>query len=103
MPNGRYGAVCNHFDSTRLREAERKLSDADRKKNEFLVTLVRELRNPLAPICNGLQIMRLAKGDADKSEQIRSMMERQVGQLVHPIDDLLDLSRISRGKIDLCK
>ena len=72
MPNGRYGAVCYYFDSTRLREAERKLSDADRKKDEFLATLAHELRNPLVPICNDLQIMRLAKGDADKSEQIRS-------------------------------
>ena len=80
-----------------------RLQEQDQRKDEFLATLAHELRNPLAPIRNGLQIMRLAKGDPDKTEQIRSMMERQVGQMVHLIDDLLDLSRISRGKIDLRK
>ena len=80
-----------------------RLQEQDQRKNEFLATLAHELRNPLAPIRNGLQIMRLAKGDPEKTEQIRSMMERQLGQMVHLIDDLLDLSRISRGKIDLRK
>ena len=103
MPNGRYGAVCYYFDSTQLREAERQLSEADRKKDEFLATLAHELRNPLAPIRNGLQLMRLTQGDADASERIRSMMERQVGQMVHLLDDLLDVSRISRGTISLRK
>jgi len=65
--------------------------------------LAHELRNPLAPIRNGLQIMRLAPGNAAANERIRLMMERQLGQMVHLIDDLLDLSRISRGKIDLRK
>jgi PAS domain S-box-containing protein len=73
----------------------------DQRKDEFLATLAHELRNPLAPIRNGLQIMRLAPGDAQATERIRAMMERQLGQMVHLIDDLLDLSRISRGKIDL--
>ena len=103
MPNGRYGVVCYYFNSTRLREAERKLSEAGRKKDEFLATLAHELRNPLAPIRNGLQIMRLAPGNTDANERIRSMMERQLSQMVHLVDDLLDLSRISRGKIDLRK
>ena len=77
------------------------LQDQDRRKDEFLATLAHELRNPLAPIRNGLQIMRLAKGDPQATERVRSMMERQLGQMVHLVDDLLDLSRISRGKIDL--
>ena len=79
------------------------LSDADRKKDEFLATLAHELRNPLAPLRNGLQIMKLAGGDAGAVEKSRSMMERQVGQMTHLIDDLMDLSRISRGKIALQK
>ena len=80
-----------------------RLREEDQRKDEFLATLAHELRNPLAPIRNGLQIMRLAPGDADAIERIGSMMERQLGQMVHLIDDLLDLSRISRGKIDLRK
>ncbi len=76
---------------------------ADHRKDEFLATLAHELRNPLAPIRNGLQIMRLAKGDQDATEQARLMMERQLGQMVHLVDDLLDLSRISRGKVELRK
>ena len=80
-----------------------RLQNQDLRKDEFLATLAHELRNPLAPIRNGLQVMRLAPGNPEATERIRSMMERQLGQLVHLIDDLLDLSRISRGKIDLRK
>ena len=80
-----------------------RLQEEDQRKDEFLATLAHELRNPLAPIRNGLQILRLANDDPEKTEQVHAMMERQVGQMVHLIDDLLDLSRISRGKIDLRK
>ena len=80
-----------------------RLQEQDKRKDEFLATLAHELRNPLAPIRNGLQIMRLAPGNLDANEQIRSMIERQLGQMVHLVDDLLDLSRISQGKIDLRK
>jgi PAS domain S-box-containing protein len=79
------------------------LAEADRRKDEFLAILAHELRNPLAPIRNGLQIMRLANGESETIEQARTMMERQLGQMVHLVDDLLDLSRISRGKIELRK
>ncbi len=79
------------------------LREADHRKDEFLATLAHELRNPLAPLRNGLQVMKLAKDDADAVEQSRTMMERQLGQMVRLIDDLLDLSRISRGKIELRK
>jgi PAS domain S-box-containing protein len=79
------------------------LREGDRRKDEFLATLAHELRNPLAPIRNGLQIMRLSDGDRLTIEQARTMMERQLTQMVHLVDDLLDLSRISRGKIELRK
>jgi PAS domain S-box-containing protein len=82
---------------------EQALKDADRRKDEFLATLAHELRNPLAPLGNGLQVMKLARGDAEATEEARAMMERQLGQMVRLIDDLLDLSRISRGKIVLRK
>ena len=79
------------------------LRDADRRKDEFLATLAHELRNPLAPIRNGLQVMKLAGGDPRAGERSRAMMERQVGQMARLVDDLMDLSRISRGKIVLRK
>ncbi|MBC7966213.1 MAG: response regulator [Fuerstia sp.] len=74
----------------------------DRRKNEFLATLAHELRNPLAPIKNAVQLMGLLKLDPELVE-LRQMMDRQVEQLVRLIDDLLDVSRISRGKISLRK
>ncbi len=77
-----------------------KLREADRRKDEFLASLAHELRNPLAPIRNGLQILRLG-GSGEIAETARKMMERQLAQMVRLIDDLLDLSRISRGKIQL--
>ena len=103
LPNGRHGVVCYYFDATRLRQAERELNEADRHKDEFLATLAHELRNPLAPIRNGLQIMNLAQVDAGMVEKTRMMMERQVEQMTRLIDDLLDLSRINQGKIVLQK
>jgi signal transduction histidine kinase len=79
------------------------LVDADRRKDEFLATLAHELRNPLAPIRNALQIMRLAGGGGAAVEKARPMMERQLDQMVRLVDDLLDVSRISRGKLELRK
>lgn len=91
------------FDITERKRAEEALRQSDRRKDEFLAILAHELRNPLAPIRNGLQIMRLGKGETEATEQARTMMERQLGHMVHLVDDLLDLSRISRGKIELRK
>ena len=71
------------------------------RKNEFLAILAHELRNPLAPIRNGLQVMSLARNDSHVVEQARTMMERQVGHMVRLIDDLLDVSRISQGNLEL--
>jgi len=79
------------------------LSEVDRRKDEFLATLAHELRNPLAPIRNGLQLMKLAGGQAATVERARSMMERQLTQMVRLVDDLMDVSRISRGKLELRK
>jgi PAS domain S-box-containing protein len=81
----------------------RELRDADRRKDEFLATLAHELRNPLAPIRNGLQVLRLSGKETGVVADARSMMERQLGQMVRLVDDLLDVSRISRNKLDLKK
>lgn len=76
------------------------LREQDRRKDEFLATLAHELRNPLAPIRNGLQLIRLTDTTGNV-EQARAMMERQVGQLVRLVDDLLDASRVTTGKLEL--
>jgi len=85
----------------KLNAALEALKESDRRKNEFLAMLAHELRNPLAPICNALQIMRLTAGDGQSVHAATEMMERQVGEMVRLVDDLLDVSRISRGKIEL--
>lgn len=90
-----------NLDVTRAKEVEEELREADQRKNRFLATLAHELRNPLAPIRNGLEILRLTQGTGEAAEQARSMMDRQLRQMVRLIDDLLDLSRISRGTIEL--
>jgi len=74
------------------------LRDADRRKDEFLATLAHELRNPLAPIRNSLQILKMPRVDPATVERSREMMERQVHHLVRLVDDV---SRVMRGKIDL--
>lgn len=84
-----------------LREIAAQLSEADRRKNEFLAILAHELRNPLAPIRNALQIMQVTNGDGEAVATASETMERQIGLMVRLVDDLLDISRISRGKIDL--
>jgi PAS domain S-box-containing protein len=84
-----------------LQQRIEQLADADHRKDQFLATLAHELRNPLAPIYNGLQLMRIAGSDLNAIEQSRSMMERQTAQLVRLVDDLMDMSRINRGRIEL--
>lgn len=79
------------------------LAEADRRKSEFLATLAHELRNPLAPIRNGLGILRVGSDSVTTLSKTREMMERQVNHMVHLVDDLLDISRISGGKIELKK
>ncbi len=77
------------------------IQQADRNKNEFLATLAHELRNPLAPIRNGLSILRQIGGLTGTASKTRDMIDRQVSHMVRLIDDLMDVSRITRGKIDL--
>ncbi|HET8699433.1 MAG TPA: ATP-binding protein, partial [Gammaproteobacteria bacterium] len=82
----------------------RRLHDVDRRKDEFLATLAHELRNPLAPIRNALEIMRVDGRDHSAVQQAaRTMIERQLEQMVRLVDDLLDVSRISRGRLELRK
>jgi signal transduction histidine kinase/ActR/RegA family two-component response regulator len=95
------GAILVAQDITERKRTEETLRDADRRKDQFLATLAHELRNPLAPLRNGLEMMRLAGNNIGSVGQIRVMMERQLGQMVRLIDDLLDVSRISRGRIEL--
>ncbi|USX24889.1 ATP-binding protein [Oxalobacteraceae bacterium OTU3CINTB1] len=106
---GKEGGVA-HFDGVTLDVSDQKsgehelramtaeLSQANQAQREFLVTLAHELRNPLAPIRSGLEMMRAHDLARDEFERVRAMMERQVGHLVHLVDDLLDLARIARGK-----
>jgi PAS domain S-box-containing protein len=77
------------------------LSEADRRKNEFLAMLAHELRNPLAPISNAARVLRLGGRDGEALRPASEMLERQVGQMARLVDDLLDMSRITRGKIEL--
>ncbi|MFP7723687.1 response regulator [Lysobacter sp. A3-1-A15] len=79
--------------------AEQLLRDADQRKDEFLATLAHELRNPLAPLQNALSVRRLSMGDAE--DPLQDTMERQVALLIRLIDDLLDIARITQGKLTL--
>jgi PAS domain S-box-containing protein len=98
------GFVGCSNDITDLKRTQHSLMEADRRKDEFLATLAHELRNPLAPIRNALETMRLADAsDSAALAQARGIMERQLQQMVRLIDDLLDIGRISRGKLELRK
>lgn len=94
-------AIDNARLYERLRDSAERLAEVDRRKDEFLATLAHELRNPLAPLRNGLKLLKAASGKPEIAEQARAMMERQTEQMVRLVDDLLDVSRISVGKIEL--
>jgi two-component system, chemotaxis family, CheB/CheR fusion protein len=96
-PTKLYGLV---IDITERRRAVEALQEADRRKDEFLATLAHELRNPLAPISSGLHILRTAK-DSSQTSTALEIMERQVGQMVRLVDDLLDVARITTGKVEV--
>ena len=95
-----FGTNTDISDIKRMEEA---LREADRRKDEFLATLAHELRNPLAPLRNSLEILKMPRVDAATACQAREMMERQVHSLVRLVDDLLDVARVMRGKIELRK
>jgi signal transduction histidine kinase/ActR/RegA family two-component response regulator len=94
-------SVANVLGHAIQRErAESALRESDRRKDEFIAMLSHELRNPLAPLKSGLELLRLG-GSAGTDGRVREMMERQVGHLVRLVDDLLESSRISRGLLEL--
>ena len=84
-----------------LRDANAKLVEADRRKDEFLAMLSHELRNPLAPLSNSLLLLEHAEPGAEKARRAREVMRRQVSHLTRIVDDLLDVTRIARGRIEL--
>jgi PAS domain S-box-containing protein len=88
-------------DLTDRKRVEEALLNADQRKDEFLATLAHELRNPLAPLRTGLQIMRLARQDGAPLQGTVEMMDRQLRHLVRLVDDLLDVARITSGKVEL--
>ncbi len=97
-PRRAVGAVQ---DVTERKQAEHALREADRNKTEFLAMLSHELRNPLAPIRNSIYILERAQPDGEQARRARTVIDRQVRQMTRLIDDLLDVTRISRGKIRL--
>jgi PAS domain S-box-containing protein len=86
---------------TSLRESKERLEETDRRKNEFLAVLSHELRNPLAPIRNSIYILNRAAPDGPQAERAKAVIERQVEHITTLVDDLLDVTRIARGKIQL--
>lgn len=95
------GAVMCMLDITSLKRAEWALRQADRRKDEFLATLAHELRNPLAPVRTSLELMKQSNDDVQVLPLAREAIERQVNQLVRLVDDLLDVSRITRDRLEL--
>ena len=94
------GAINVFHDTTALKQAELGLKEADRRKDEFIATLSHELRNPLAPLRNALNVLRLSGGEGAAAPLVE-IMERQVSHLVRLVGDLLEMSRISRGAFEL--
>jgi PAS domain S-box-containing protein len=84
-----------------LRRLAADLSETDRRKNEFLATLAHELRNPLAPMSNMLEVLKRANGDGETLKRAHDTIERQLGQMVRLVDDLLDLNRITHDRLEL--
>jgi signal transduction histidine kinase/ActR/RegA family two-component response regulator len=90
-----------HGETEIRRRAEAELRVADRRKDEFLATLAHELRNPLAPLVSSIELMQAPTTDRDGARRHLAVIERQVRQLVHLVDDLLDVSRITTGKLKI--
>ena len=98
---GVIGSVLVFRDISGRRDAERRLREADQRKDEFLAVLAHELRNPLAPLRHALEILRLAHDNPATVEQVGGIMERQLQHMVRLIDDLLDVSRIAGNRLEL--
>jgi len=100
LADGRPFLTSMAIDITERGKADEALREADRRKDEFLAMLAHELRNPLAPIRNAVQLLKIPGGVADTAA-LTQMLERQLSHLVRLVDDLLDVSRVTRGKIEL--
>src|SRR6185295_11603366 len=101
LPGGRRGVVCYFRDISRTVLAREALREADSRKDEFLATLSHELRNPLAPLRSSLEVIkRLASAPPNASAAL-AIMDRQMSHLVRLVDDLLEVSRITRGQVEL--
>ncbi|MHB1036905.1 MAG: hybrid sensor histidine kinase/response regulator [Pirellulales bacterium] len=98
-------SVCRAVmsDITARKQAEEKLTELDRRKDQFLAMLSHELRNPLAPILNAVQLLQLQKGQNSVQQKALTIIERQVGQLTHLVGDLLEVSRAITDRIQLCQ
>jgi signal transduction histidine kinase/CheY-like chemotaxis protein len=94
-------AVQNALAFRRLQEAEKSAKEADTRKEQFLATLAHELRNPLAPLRNALELIRHADKEPEVGARARAIAERQLGHMVRLVDDLLDISRINRDRLEL--
>lgn len=108
LPDGRPGVVCHFYDlserqryEAELRISEERLRDADRRKDQFLAMLAHELRNPLAPIANAVAVLQAQASAAPEAARFLSMIDRQLGHLTRLVDDLLDVSRVTQGKVRL--
>ncbi len=95
------GMVAMVVDDTERKRAEEKLRDADRRKDEFLAMLAHELRNPLAPIGAAAELLKMGKSDALRVRQTSDIISRQVAHMTNLVDDLLDVSRVTRGLVTL--
>jgi len=104
QPLGYVGTVVDVHDLKMLQERSQtlanELGEKNRLQSEFLVTLAHELRNPLAPIRSGLELLRTSASPSVQHD-VRDMLERQVGHMVHLVDDLLDMARLTSGKLTL--
>ncbi|CAA9428801.1 MAG: Chemotaxis protein methyltransferase CheR, partial [uncultured Ramlibacter sp.] len=99
-------SVVHEIDALKRTETEQRrlaadLAESNRRQSEFLAVLAHELRNPLAPILTGLELMRLRPDNVETATRVRNIVERQTRQMVHLIDDLLDIARVTSGKIEI--
>ncbi|HEY4973441.1 MAG TPA: ATP-binding protein, partial [Steroidobacteraceae bacterium] len=103
LPDGRYGVVCYFRDISAHIHARAALQSADRQKDEFLAMLAHELRNPLAPLRNASELLAITARGEPKTQFSVDVIKRQVTQLTRLVDDLLDVSRITQGRIELTR
>lgn len=103
-PAGRVvGLIGSSVDISERKRAEKSLIDADRRRNEFLAMLGHELRNPLAPITNAVHLLELIAGHPDRAQNAVQIIRRQTSHMARLVDDLLEVSRVTQGRIELRK